>query len=106
MKLDSVPLGFRDIYQGVADEPFENPVILTRSGTATQSVTQTDKVTLELTVNGDGTIGENTAFAVQVDGHVGDGEADVVNEFDYDVISPDATAVNFTKVRREKIPAA
>lgn len=104
MKLDAVPLGFRDIYEGVADEDFENPLILQRTGNATQSVVKTKDKTLELTINGDGTVGSNTAFAVQVDGHIGDGEADIVNEFDYDTISPDATEVTFTKLRREKIP--
>ena len=104
MKLDSVPHGFRDIYEGVGDEDFENPVILTRSGDSTQSVVKAKTKTLELIVNGDGAVGGNSAFAVQVDGHIGDGEVDIVNEFDYDTISADATAVSFTKVRREKIP--
>ena len=104
MTLDKVPHGFRDIYEGVGDEDFENPVILPRSGDSTQSVVKTKEKTLELTINGDGAVGGNTAFAVQVDGHIGDGEVDVVNEFDYDTISADATVVNFTKLRREKIP--
>ncbi len=107
-KLDSVPKGFRDIYTGVADEPIGQPTILPRSGDATQSVSipdPTDPKTIELIVNGDGTIGSTTAFAVQVQGHVGDDSDDIVTEFTVDTISPDATEVTFTKVRREPIPA-
>lgn len=104
MKLEAVPVGFQDTYQGVADEDFENPVILPRAGDATQSVQKTDSKTLQLIVRGDGTVGANTSFAVQVDGHIGDGEADIVNEFDYDTVSPDATEVTFTKTGRTPIP--
>lgn len=103
MKIENIPLGFRDIYSGVADEAIENPVIVAVSGNGTQSVTLTDKKTIELVVNGDGDIGSN-AFQVSVDGHVGDGEVAIVTDFEYDVVSADATTVQFTKVRREAIP--
>lgn len=105
MKLESVPVGFRDVYQGTANEDFENPQIETRAGSGTQAVTKTGPKTLELTVNGDAPVGENTSFAVKIDGHIGDGEAEIVTEFDYDTVSPDATTISFAKVRREPIPA-
>ena len=111
MKIDSIPKGFRDIYQGVADEAVENPAIVAVRGDSTQSVKLIDPKTIELTVNGDGSVGPddlptNNAFQVTVDGHIGDGEASIVNDFEYNVVSPDATTVSFTKVRREPIPAA
>lgn len=105
MKIENVPIGFRDIYSGVADEAIESPVIVAVSGNATQSVTLVDKKTVELTVNGDGDIGSN-AFQLTVDGHIGDGDVAIVTDFEYDVVSVDATAVSFTKVRREPIPPA
>ena len=104
MTLEPVPNGFQDVYKGVGDEDFENPVILKRSGDAEQRVEKTGPKTLQLIVMGNGTVGAANAFAVQVDGHIGDGEAPIVTEFDYEVTSPDATAVTFTKDRREPIP--
>lgn len=104
MKLESIPAGFQDIYEGVADEGFENPTIENVVGDGTQLVEKTGEKTLQLTVRA-GTVGSNTSFDVRVDGHVGEGDAPVVTQFDYDTISPDATTVSFTKTRREKIPA-
>ncbi len=104
MTLEPVPFGFQDIYKGVADEDFENPVIVKRSGDAGQRVEKTGPKNLQLIVQGNGSVGANNAFAVQVDGHIGDGDVPIVNEFDYDVTSPDATEVTFTKTGREKIP--
>lgn len=103
MKLESVPAGFQDIYEGVGNEDFENPEILNVVGDGKPSVTKTGIKKLELTVPA-GTVGGNTAFTVRVDGHVGDGDAPVDTEFDYDTISPDATSVSFAKLRREPIP--
>lgn len=110
MKLESVPKGFRDIYEGKADEAIENPQIVAVRGDSTQSVKLLDPKTVELTVNGDGAVGPddlptNNAFQVTVDGHIGDGEVVIVSDFEYNVISKDATEVSFTKVRREPIPA-
>lgn len=103
MKLESVPAGFRDIYEGVANEDFENPQIVNKVGDGEPSVTKTKAKTVELTVPA-GTVGGNTAFTVRIDGHVGDGEAPVDTEFDYDTVSPDATSISFVKLRREAIP--
>lgn len=104
MTLENIPFGFQDIYEGKADEAIENPQILARSGDASQKVELVDSKTIRLTVQGNGTVGAANAFAVQVDGHIGDGEAPIVVEFDYTVVSPDATEVSFTKTSREKIP--
>lgn len=115
MKLVAVPAGFRDIYIGEANEAVENPTIENLSGDGKPTVELLPPEVsddnpdgkpnlLKLTVPA-GTVGGNTAFTVRVDGHVGDGEAPVDNEFDYDTVSPDATSVSFTKSRREKIPA-
>lgn len=108
MKLESIPKGFRDIYQGVADEPIENPEIIPVRGDSTQSVKQVDEKTIELTVNGDGSVNPDTdppgnAFQVKVDGHLGDGEVALVEDFEYNTIQKDATTVSFTKLRREPI---
>lgn len=104
MKLESVPAGFQDVYEGAANEAFENPEVVNVVGDGKPSVTKTGSKTLELIVPA-GTVGGNTSFTVRVDGHVGDGDAPVDTEFDYDTISPDATSVSFTKLRREPIPA-
>lgn len=103
MKLENVPAGFQDVYEGVANEDFENPEVLNVVGDGKPSVVKTAAKKLELTVPA-GTVGGNTSFTVRVDGHVGDGDAPVDTEFDYDTISADATSVSFTKVRREAIP--
>lgn len=109
-KLESVPKGFRDIYEGKADEDVENAEIIAVRGDSTQSVKLLDAKTVELTVNGDGSVGPDdeptlNAFQVKVDGHIGDGEVGIVTDFEYNVVSKDATEVAFTKVRREPIPA-
>lgn len=109
MKIDSIPFGFRDIYSGVADEAIENPTIIAVRGDSTQTVKLVDPKTIELVVNGDGSVGPddlptNNAFQVAVDGHIGEGEVTIVTDFEYNVVSPDATTVSFTKVRREPIP--
>lgn len=103
MKLESVPAGFQDIYTGTANEDIENPQVLNVIGDGKPSVTKTAPKTVELTVPA-GTVGGNTAFTVRVDGHVGDGDANVDSEFDYDTIAPDATNISFVKTRREPIP--
>lgn len=109
-KLESVPKGFQDIYEGVADEEVENPEIIAVRGDSTQSVKLLNPKTVELTVRGDGSVGPDdeptlNAFQVKVDGHVGDGDVAIVTDLEYNVVSKDATIVNFTKVRREPIPA-
>lgn len=105
MKLESVPAGFQDVYEGVANEEFENPEVLNIVGDGKPSVVKTGPKTLELTVPA-GTVGGNTSFTVRVDGHVGDGDAPVDVELDYDTVSPDATTLTFgAKLRREPIPA-
>lgn len=104
MKLESVPAGFQDIYEGTANEDFENPQVLNVVGDGQPSVAKTGPKKLEVTVPA-GTVGGNTSFTVRIDGHVGDGEAPVDTEFDYDTVAPDATTVSFAKVRREPIPA-
>lgn len=109
MKLETIPFGFRDIYKGEADEAVENPKIVAVRGDATQSVKLVDPKTLELTVNGNGSVGlddepPTNAFQVVTDGHIGEGEVQLVNDFEYNVVSPDATTVSFTKLRREPIP--
>lgn len=110
MKLESVPKGFRDIYNGVADEEIENPQIVAVRGDSTQSVKLLDSKTVELTVNGDGAVGPDdlptsNAFQVTVDGAIGEREVVIVSDFEYNVVSKDATVVSFTKVRREPLPA-
>lgn len=109
MKLEKIPFGFQDVYEGKADEAVENPRIVAVRGDATQSVKLIDPKTIELIVRGDGQVGldddpATNAFQVVTDGHIGDGEVELVNDFEYNVISPDATSVSFTKVRREPIP--
>lgn len=103
MKLEQVPAGMQDIYEGVANEDFENPQVINVIGDGKPSVKKTEAKKVELTVPA-GTVGGNTAFTVRIDGHVGDGDANVDSEFDYDTIASDATSVSFTKVRREPIP--
>lgn len=109
MRIESIPKGFRDVYRGEADEAIENPKIVAVRGDSTQSVVLVSPKVIELTVNGDGAVGPddeptNNAFQVVVDGHIGDGEVPIVNDFEYNAISPDATVVSFSKVRREPIP--
>jgi len=111
MKLDSIPKGFRDIYEGKADEAIETPTIVAVRGDSTQTVKLVDSKTLELTVNGDGSVNPDdeptgNAFQVKVDGHIGDGDVEIVTDFEYNTISNDATSVSFTKLRREPIPVA
>lgn len=105
MILESIPAGFQDIYQGVADEAIENPRIENVVGDSTQAVTQTDPKTVELTVRGNGELAHKT-FDLVVDGHIGEGEVALRTTFEYDVVSPDATSISFNKVRREPIPPA
>ena len=105
MKLESIPAGYQDIYEGTANEEFENPQVINVTGDGVQAAEKVAAKTLQLTVRA-GTVGGNTAFTVRIDGHVGDGDAPVDAEFDYDTISPDATSISFAKVRRELIPAA
>lgn len=111
MKIDSIPKGFRDVYEGKADEAVENPTIIAVRGDSTQSVRLVDPKTVELIVNGDGSVNPDdeptgNAFQVSVDGHIGEGEVAIVTDFEYNTVSPDATTVSFTKVRREPIPPA
>lgn len=108
-KLESIPSGFRDVYEGKADEAIENPAIVAVRGDSTQSVKLLDSKTVELTVNADGAVGPDdeptsNAFQVTVDGHIGNGDVVIVSDFEYNVVSKDATEVSFTKVRREPIP--
>lgn len=106
MKIESVPKGFQDIYTGVADEAIElpeNPVEQI-TGNSTAAVKLVDSKTVELTIRGDGDIGPSSV-AVLVDGHVGEGEVPIRTEFEWDTVSKDATTVQFTKVRREPLPA-
>ncbi len=49
---------------------------------------------INLFVNGDGAIGTGKVARVVADGHVGDGEAVVSLELEWDVAHPDATAFN------------
>lgn len=109
MKIDSIPKGFRDVYQGVADEAIENPEIVPVRGDSTQSIRLVDPKTVELIVNGDGSVNPDddptgNAFQVKVDGHIGSGEVAIVSDFEYNTVSPDATTISFTKTRREPIP--
>lgn len=104
MTLEPVPYDYQDIYEGTGDEDFENPIIVKGSGDGSQSVQKTGPKKLQLIVRGDGTVGSNNTFSVQVDGHIGDGDAPIITEFDYNVVSPDATEVTFKKIGREPIP--
>lgn len=45
-------------------------------------------------VRGDGTLGTGKVARVVADGHVGDGEAQISLEIEWDVMSPDATEFN------------
>lgn len=105
IRLESVPFNFQDVYTGTADQAIEGPKIIDITGEGTQSVQLADPApkTVELIVRGDGAIGPN-AFQVVVDAHVGEGEVPLITEFEYDVISPDATSISFVKTRREPIP--
>lgn len=104
MNLESVPVGFRDIYSASADEAIENARIENATGTSTAEVVLVGSKSIELTVNGNGDIGPSTAEVV-VDGHIGEGEVAIRVPIDWETISADATELSaFTKVRREKIP--
>lgn len=111
MKLDAVLKGKRDVYIAEANGAFENPVVVNQVG---DGVVTLEKLTpddpdaggkenmLRLKVQS-GTVGSNTSFGVQIDGHVGDGEAPVIVELDFDTVAPDATTLTFgTKVRTEE----
>lgn len=109
MKLESVPKGFRDVYEGKADEEVENPEIIAGRGDSTQTVKLLDSKTVELTVNGDGSVGPDdeptlNAFQVKVDGAIGPRDVSIITDFEYNVVSKDATVVSFAKVRREPLP--
>lgn len=104
MDLEAVPFGYQDTYKGEADEDFENPVIVPGTGDGEQRVEKTGPKTCQLIVMGNGTIGQKNTFSVKIDGHLGEGEAEIVTEFAYDVVSPDATTIGFTKVGRTPIP--
>ncbi len=103
IRLESVPFNFQDIYEGTSDQAVENPKIVDITGEGTQSVQMDQPTKVVLTVRGDGAVGPN-AFQVIVDAHVGEGEVQLITEFEYDVISPDATSISFVKTRREPIP--
>jgi len=103
MKIEDIPVGYQDIYEGKADEPIENPKLEMLSGGADASVQQKDPTTIEVTFRGEGGIGPSSC-RVTVDGHIGDGDVPIVTEFEWNVVSADATTVGFTKVRREQIP--
>lgn len=105
IKLEDVPYGYQDIYEGKADEAVENPRIEDIAGDAEQSIQLADPApkTLRMVVMGNGNVGPN-AFASVVDGHIGEGDAVIRTEFEYNVISADATEVVYKKVSREPIP--
>lgn len=49
---------------------------------------------IRLFVNGDGTLGTGKVARVVADGHVGEGEATISLELEWDVVHPDATQFN------------
>lgn len=49
---------------------------------------------IQLYVNGNGTLGTGKVARVVADGHVGEGEAVISLELEWDVVSPDATQFN------------
>jgi len=113
VRLDKVTFGMRDIYIAEANAPFENPQIVNQTGSGKVTVTplplgdpdnaEGKPNRLKLAVEA-GTVGETNKFGLQIDGHVGEGEAPVLVELEYETVAPDATTLQvFTRLRSEPI---
>lgn len=118
INLGKIPLGQRLPVQIVPDEPVDvKPdgnfaAVAILSGDSSASVANgSDPIPARRSTptssfvyfNGDGAVGPKSA-TVSVDGHVGDGDVEVTQEFDWEVISPDATAFKATPSPLEPIP--
>jgi len=110
LDLGKIPLGQRMPVDFVPNEPVDvksdgsygSVTILSGDASAQVAPGSTpEKFTVYF--NGDGALGKKSA-KVAVDGHVGDGDVEVEQEIDWEVISPDATAFTATPRALEPIP--
>lgn len=101
--------GFRRKVNLTPDEPIDQRPDGTFAGTEAVEGDSTivvrpesDKNKVRLFVNGDGTLGTGKVVRVVADGHVGEGEAQISIELQWDVASPDAT--EFSSTVEEETP--
>ena len=112
LKLGQIPLGQRLPVDFVPDEKvdvksdgkFASVTILDGDSTAQIADGSTDS-SWRAYFNGDGAIGLKSA-EVAADGHVGDGDVEVTQRVEWEVISKDATSFTATVGKLEPIPTA